>query len=50
MFSHMTVGADDTDKAKAFYDATFGALEYSQGLWMTKEGFFIIPIRVFFLV
>lgn len=26
MYSHMMVGSDDLDKAKAFYDATFQAL------------------------
>jgi catechol 2,3-dioxygenase-like lactoylglutathione lyase family enzyme len=26
MFSHMMVGSDDLEKAKAFYDATFAAL------------------------
>ena len=26
MFSHVMVGSDDLDKAKAFYDATFAAL------------------------
>lgn len=31
MFSHMTVGADDTEKAKAFYDATLGALGIEPG-------------------
>ena len=36
MFSHMTVGADDTDKAKAFYDATFGALGIQPGVMDDK--------------
>ncbi|MEM7458796.1 MAG: VOC family protein [Pseudomonadota bacterium] len=32
MYSHMMVGSDDLDKAKAFYDATFHALGGKPGI------------------
>ena len=32
MYSHMMVGSDDLDKAKAFYDATFQALGGQEGI------------------
>lgn len=32
MYSHMMVGSDDLDKAKAFYDATFQALGGKPGI------------------
>lgn len=32
MYSHMMVGSDDLDKAKAFYDATFAALGGKPGI------------------
>ncbi|MEO1303707.1 MAG: VOC family protein [Pseudomonadota bacterium] len=32
MFSHIMVGSDDLDKAKAFYDATFQALGGKPGI------------------
>ena len=32
MFSHIVIGADDTEKAKVFYDATLGALGYEAGV------------------
>lgn len=31
MFTHLVVGADDVDAAKAFYDAAMGALGYAEG-------------------
>jgi catechol 2,3-dioxygenase-like lactoylglutathione lyase family enzyme len=31
MFSHVTLGANDYDEAKAFYDATLGALGHGAG-------------------
>ena len=50
MFSHVMLGADDTEKSKAFYDAILGALGYEPGViddkgrvfWMTKTGIFSI--------
>ena len=32
MYSHMMVGADDIDKSKAFYDATFQAIGGREGI------------------
>ncbi|MEM6558029.1 MAG: VOC family protein [Pseudomonadota bacterium] len=32
MYSHMMVGSDDIDKARAFYDATFAALGGNPGI------------------
>ena len=32
MYSHMMVGSNDLEKAKAFYDATFGALGGNPGI------------------
>ena len=32
MYSHMMVGSDDLDKAKAFYDATFTAIGGKPGI------------------
>ena len=32
MFSHIMLGADDIDAAKAFYDATLGALRAKPGI------------------
>ena len=50
MFSHIMVGADDVDGAKAFYDATLGALGVRPGridekgrvFYMTDAGIFMI--------
>jgi catechol 2,3-dioxygenase-like lactoylglutathione lyase family enzyme len=50
MFSHIMVGANDTDKAKAFYDATLGALGAKPGfkddkgrvIYMHNGGLFIV--------
>jgi catechol 2,3-dioxygenase-like lactoylglutathione lyase family enzyme len=32
MFSHVTVGTNDVDRAKKFYDAVFGALGFKEGM------------------
>lgn len=50
MFSHIMLGANDTDKAKAFYDATLGALGAKPGMqddkgrviYMHGGGLFIV--------
>ena len=50
MFSHIMIGANDVEKAKAFYDATLGALGYGPGVldekgrcfYITKTGVFAI--------
>ncbi|WP_169568192.1 VOC family protein [Sneathiella limimaris] len=50
MFSHIMLGADDLEKAKAFYDATLGALGIKPGVvdpkgrvfYFTKEGTFAL--------
>ncbi|MEM7329378.1 MAG: VOC family protein [Pseudomonadota bacterium] len=36
MYSHMMVGSDDLEKAKAFYDATFAALGGKAGIMDPK--------------
>lgn len=36
MFSHIMLGADDLDAAKAFYDASLGALGYKPGMMDPK--------------
>ena len=50
LFSHIVIGADDTEKAKGFYDATLGALGYEPGamtdtgrvMYMTEEHIFAV--------
>lgn len=50
MFSHIMIGADDMEKAKAFYDAILGELGHKPGViddkgrcfYFTKEGIFSI--------
>ena len=50
MFSHVMLGADDIDAAKAFYDATLGALGARPGMidpkgrviYMNNGGLFIV--------
>ena len=52
MFSHIFVGADDIDQAKAFYDATLGALGVEPGVidpkgrifYRTEDGVFGITL------
>ena len=50
MYSHMMVGANDIDKAKRFYDATFKAMGGQEGrkdekgrlIYMHNDGVFIV--------
>jgi len=50
MFSHMMIGADDIDAAKAFYDATLGVIGAKPGMiddkgrvvYMHNGGVFIV--------
>ena len=50
MYSHMMVGANDMDKAKAFYDATFAAIGGKPGItdpkgrliYMHNGGLFLV--------
>ena len=50
MFSHVVIGADDTEEAKKFYDATLGALGIAPGFmdetgrvfYRTEDGLFAI--------
>ncbi len=49
MFSHIMVGTNDLDRAKAFYDALLGTLEVQPGFvdrhrvfWRTKAGTFSV--------
>jgi catechol 2,3-dioxygenase-like lactoylglutathione lyase family enzyme len=54
MYSHIMVGTNDMDKAKAFYDATLGALGYEPGFmdskgrcfYMTDAGIFAITVPI----
>ena len=53
MFSHVMLGTNDLDKAKAFYDATLGALGVKPGFidrhrifWRTPTGTFSISLPI----
>ena len=50
MFSHIMVGANDLDAAKAFYDATLGALGYGPGVVDPKGRLFYITDSGIFAV
>lgn len=40
MFSHVTVGADDLEKSKTFYDAVLGSLGYGPAVAMMEDRYF----------
>lgn len=49
MFSHIMIGTNDLDRAKAFYDALLGTLDVAPGFvdshrifWRTKAGVFSV--------
>ena len=53
MFSHIMVGTNDLDRAKAFYDATLGALGVPPGFvdrhrvfWRTQAGVFSASLPI----
>jgi catechol 2,3-dioxygenase-like lactoylglutathione lyase family enzyme len=53
MFSHVMVGTNDLDRAKAFYDAALGALGVGPGVvdrhrifWMTPAGIFAASLPI----
>ncbi|MFI4950314.1 MAG: VOC family protein [Caulobacterales bacterium] len=53
MFSHIMVGTNDLDRAKAFYDAVLGALGVSPGFvdrhrvfYRTKTGTFAVSLPI----
>jgi catechol 2,3-dioxygenase-like lactoylglutathione lyase family enzyme len=53
MFSHVMVGVNELDRAKAFYDATLGALGVPPGFvdrhrvfWMTPNGVFAASLPI----
>jgi catechol 2,3-dioxygenase-like lactoylglutathione lyase family enzyme len=53
MFSHVMVGTNDLDRAKAFYDAALGALGVGPGVvdrhrifWMTPAGVFAASLPI----
>src|SRR5882757_4358045 len=53
MFSHVMIGANDLEKAKAFYDAILGALDVPPGridrhriFWRTKTGTFSVTTPI----
>lgn len=47
MFSHVMVGTNDLDRAKAFYDALFAALDVGPGLVDRHRVFYRTPQGVF---
>ena len=53
MFSHVMVGTNDLDRAKAFYDATLGAIGVPSGFvdrhrvfWRTGSGVFGVSLPI----
>ena len=53
MFSHIMIGTNDLNKAKAFYDAALGALGISAGavdrhrvFWRTPTGVFSVSLPI----
>ncbi len=54
MYSHIMLGANDIDSAKAFYDATLGALGHAAGgpdpkgrvFWFTAGGIFSVSVPI----
>jgi catechol 2,3-dioxygenase-like lactoylglutathione lyase family enzyme len=54
MFSHIMLGGDNIESAKAFYDATLGALGHSPGtvdpkgraFWFTASGIFSVSVPI----
>lgn len=50
MFSHMTVGSNDLEKSKTFYDAIFGAMGANPGFMDPKGRVVYIHKRAMFLV
>lgn len=53
MFSHVMIGTNDLDRAKAFYDAVLGTLGVAPGLvdrhrvfWRTPTGVFSVTIPI----
>jgi catechol 2,3-dioxygenase-like lactoylglutathione lyase family enzyme len=53
MFSHIMIGTNDLDRAKAFYDAVLGTLGIGPGFvdrhrafWMTPSGVFSVSVPI----
>jgi catechol 2,3-dioxygenase-like lactoylglutathione lyase family enzyme len=53
MFSHIMIGTNDLQRAKAFYDATLGALGVPEGkldrnriFWRTPTGIFSVSLPI----
>ena len=53
MFSHIMIGTNDLDRAKAFYDPVLGALGVPPGVvdrhrvfWRTKTGVFSVSLPI----
>jgi catechol 2,3-dioxygenase-like lactoylglutathione lyase family enzyme len=53
MFSHIMIGTNDLDRAKAFYDAVLGTLGIPAGMvdrhrvfWRTKTGVFSVSLPI----
>ncbi|HLX36369.1 MAG TPA: VOC family protein [Candidatus Binataceae bacterium] len=47
MFSHIMIGTNDLEKAKAFYDAVFAALDVGPGFVDRHRVFYRTPTGVF---
>ena len=47
MFSHIMIGTNDLNRAKAFYDATLGVLGVPQGRFDGNRVFYITPTGIF---
>lgn len=49
MFSHVTVGANDIDASRRFYDATFAALGLAAGQAHDGKVFYLTPAGMFMI-
>ncbi|MGR6870916.1 VOC family protein [Pseudomonas sp. HK3] len=50
MFSHVALGANDLEVSKQFYDATLGALGYSEGVMDPKGRYFYTSSKGIFIL
>ncbi|MBB6190797.1 catechol 2,3-dioxygenase-like lactoylglutathione lyase family enzyme [Sphingobium wenxiniae] len=50
MFSHITVGADDLEKSRTFYDAVLGSLGYGPGVAVKEDRYAYPSDKGLFLI
>jgi len=50
MFSHITVGADDLEKSRTFYDAILGSLDYGPGVAVKEDRYAYPSDKGLFLI